>query len=168
MERKLNWMRGSLASESRGTERGTRFGLPWGKGSYRGGQLYLKDQSGRSLPLQTEPQAYWPDGSVKWSLHSTVYTDKPEYVIITDEAPEQAAQHALLVITKEDNKITINTGAAVWTMETGMTPIHTTFNGNTAAGSLILQLENQLQTGGTDTLVRTCRLLCVYTARMCS
>ena len=154
MERKLNWMRGSLVSESRGTERGTRFGLPWGKGSYRGGQLYLKDQSGRSLPLQTEPQAYWPDGSVKWSLHSTVYTDKPEYVIITDEAPEQAAQHALLVITKEDNKITINTGAAVWTMETGMTPIHTTFNGNTAAGSLILQLENQLQTGGTDTLVR--------------
>ena len=155
MERKLNWMRKSHYQELRSAWKGTRFGIPWAKGVYSGGPLFLKSQDGRSLPLQTEQQAFWPDGSVKWSLHSTVYKEKPESVTVTDQAPEEEAAFSPLVITREEKRITVDTGAAVWTMESGSRiPIQISFNGNTAQGSLILQLENRLQTGGTDTLVR--------------
>ena len=68
MDIKLKWM-----DASRQTAGGTRFGVPWPKGAQKQETpLYLYGADGKAVPVQNEAQAYWPDGSVKWTLHSTV------------------------------------------------------------------------------------------------
>lgn len=52
---------------------GVSWGVPWPKGAVAKNQVFtLSGQGGATLPLQTWPLAYWPDGSVKWSGFSTV------------------------------------------------------------------------------------------------
>ncbi len=52
---------------------GVSWGVPWPKGSTSREQAFtLKDGEGKSMPLQTWPLAYWPDGSLKWSGFATV------------------------------------------------------------------------------------------------
>lgn len=47
---------------------GVTWGVPWPKGLVKKNtELQLRDEHERSLPVQTWPIAYWPDGSVKWS-----------------------------------------------------------------------------------------------------
>lgn len=55
---------------------GVTWGVPWSKGDLKRGELAALCLSGADdgscLPLQSRPAAYWPDGSIKWSLHSAV------------------------------------------------------------------------------------------------
>lgn len=47
---------------------GVTWGVPWPKGLVKKSTAFqLKDEQDRSLPVQTWPMAFWPDGSVKWS-----------------------------------------------------------------------------------------------------
>src|SRR5262245_19251446 len=47
---------------------GVSWGVPWAKGVVPKDQKFaLTAPDGRTLPLQTWPLAYWPDGSLKWS-----------------------------------------------------------------------------------------------------
>ncbi|MEI2399767.1 hypothetical protein V8V88_31395 [Paenibacillus phytohabitans] len=58
---------------------GVTWGVPWSKGELKRGDLSALCLNGKgdssSLPLQSRPAAYWPDGSVKWSFHSAVCPD---------------------------------------------------------------------------------------------
>ena len=155
MKRTLTWMRNNYQQVLDGTVRGTRFGIPWARGEYHEEPLYLYDGSGKPMPVQTVPQAYWPDGSIKWTLHSTVFEQKPECVTICDQKPEAAAWIRPLGITEDKHSITIDTGEAVWTMTAeDNIPIRVRYHGNQAQGRLLLQLESHVQTGGCDTLTR--------------
>lgn len=50
---------------------GVSFGVPWKRGALqRDDPLSLETAGGRSVPIQTWPLAYWPDGSVKWTGHA--------------------------------------------------------------------------------------------------
>ena len=51
---------------------GVSWGVPWPRGSVRREQTFALSGAGGSLPLQTWPLAYWPDGSVKFSGFATV------------------------------------------------------------------------------------------------
>src|SRR5688572_8252672 len=52
---------------------GVSFGVPWPRGAIQKSQAFtLADASGQSLPVQTWPLAYWPDGSLKWIGVATV------------------------------------------------------------------------------------------------
>ena len=52
---------------------GVSFGVPWERGTVTKQQTFsLVGADGKSLPVQTWPLAYWPDGSVKWSGIATV------------------------------------------------------------------------------------------------
>ncbi|MEK5467061.1 hypothetical protein MKY64_18750 [Paenibacillus sp. FSL R7-0210] len=56
---------------------GVTWGVPWSKGDLKRGELAALclgggADDGSRLPLQSRPAAYWPDGSIKWSLHSAV------------------------------------------------------------------------------------------------
>jgi hypothetical protein len=65
----LNWLAGSAPAIATGVS----WGVPWARGSVRPDQAFrLATADGRSLPLQTWPLAYWPDGSLKWSGFATV------------------------------------------------------------------------------------------------
>ncbi len=49
------------------------FGTPWARGTlWPADPISMQDDSGRNYPVQTKVNAYWPDGSVKWLLHSGV------------------------------------------------------------------------------------------------
>ncbi|MEK3763069.1 hypothetical protein MKZ07_32300 [Paenibacillus sp. FSL P4-0338] len=66
----LRWLKPPAAAA------GVTWGVPWSKGDLKRGELaalYLGGaDNGSRLPLQSRPAAYWPDGSIKWSLHSAV------------------------------------------------------------------------------------------------
>lgn len=52
------------------------WGIPWKKGKVdRQSGFRATDGGGEDLPVQSAVRAYWPDGSVKWSLH-TLNLDK--------------------------------------------------------------------------------------------
>src|SRR5215467_11252329 len=54
-------------------ETGVSWGVPWPRGAFRKDQKFtMMDASGKALPLETWPLAYWPDGSLKWSGLATV------------------------------------------------------------------------------------------------
>lgn len=47
---------------------GNTFGIPWPKGTVNKNlEFQLTSNDGNTLPTQSWPIAYWPDGSVKWS-----------------------------------------------------------------------------------------------------
>src|SRR5262245_49386541 len=52
---------------------GVSWGAPWPQGKVRKEQAFtLTTADGRSLPLQSWPLAWWPDGSIKWAGFATV------------------------------------------------------------------------------------------------
>src|SRR5262245_14270817 len=52
---------------------GVSWGTPWPRGKIMKDQAFtLTTTGGKSLPLQSWPLAYWPDGSIKWSGFATV------------------------------------------------------------------------------------------------
>ena len=53
------------------TQTGVSFGVPWPRGGIQKREsLRLVDANGQSIPVQTWPLAYWPDGSLKWTGHA--------------------------------------------------------------------------------------------------
>jgi hypothetical protein len=52
---------------------GVSFGVPWPRGAVPKAQAFtLTTADNRTLPVQTWPLAYWPDGSLKWVAVATV------------------------------------------------------------------------------------------------
>ncbi len=65
----VNWLGGTSPL----LETGVSWGVPWPRGAVRKDQIFnLEAADGKTLPLQTWPLAYWPDGSLKWSGLATV------------------------------------------------------------------------------------------------
>jgi len=57
--------------EHRHTSQSATWGVPWKRGERFGvDNLHAADAQGRLFPTQSSVRATWPDGSVKWSLHS--------------------------------------------------------------------------------------------------
>jgi hypothetical protein len=46
---------------------GVSWGVPWPRGTVSANQPMTAVFSGKALPTQTWPLAYWPDGSIKWT-----------------------------------------------------------------------------------------------------
>src|SRR5262245_20719979 len=65
----LKW----LGDKPPATPMGVSWGVPWPQGKVRKEQAFtLTTAGGKSLPLQSWPLAWWPDGSIKWSGFATV------------------------------------------------------------------------------------------------
>ena len=57
--------------EHRHTSQSATWGVPWKRGERFGvDDLHAADARGNGFPTQSSVRANWPDGSVKWSLHS--------------------------------------------------------------------------------------------------
>ena len=47
------------------------WGVPWKKGDVHKGDVFsVTDENGNMPAVDTEPCAYWPDGSLKWTSHT--------------------------------------------------------------------------------------------------
>lgn len=82
------------------------FGSPWAKGSLQPNEVdnvILSDDSGNLIPAQTKINAYWPDGSVKWLLHSSVLATSNNYAVVkTKTRPNLEIPTAILATYKND------------------------------------------------------------------
>ena len=150
MDIKLKWM-----DASRQTAGGTRFGVPWPKGAHKQETpLYLYGADGKAVPVQNETQAYWPDGSVKWTLHSTVLDAPQNSYTVSDRVPETpAVPETCLKIHRQEECVTVDTGAAVWTMRINdRDMLKVTHRGGDSNGRLVALCERRIETGGYDSL----------------
>lgn len=91
---------------------GVSWGVPWSKGAVQKRQTFtLASVDGKTLPLQTWPLAYWPDGSLKWSGFATVANAEatgPLKLASTDAAA--AASTNSIRIRQSDTSYEIDTG----------------------------------------------------------
>lgn len=103
---KLEWMNDDLRDSGCAT-----WGVPWEQGALkRGDPVALTDHSGRGVPVQSRILAFWPDGSVKWTAHSAVFTgSSPEGFYMGKGTP--AEPRVKITATETENCITVDTGA---------------------------------------------------------
>ncbi|MEK3882309.1 hypothetical protein [Paenibacillus sp. PL2-23] len=94
---------------------GVTWGVPWKRGELeRGTPLTLRGIHESSVPLQTWPTAYWPDGSVKWTAHAASLaagSAQPGYTLQRCTGTEAAS--ASLTVLERDEYIEVDTGAVV-------------------------------------------------------
>lgn len=94
----------------------TTFGACWDKGEVTENAFTLQSPDGADVPVQSKAQAFWPDGSIKWSAH-TACAEK-----IRDGAellPAPAAPAEGIRITKREDSCTIDTGVMTLTVPLG-------------------------------------------------
>ncbi|KAB8139393.1 hypothetical protein F9U64_00540 [Gracilibacillus oryzae] len=61
------------------------WGVPWQKGQLDStDSISLENEAENSIPVQTWPLAYWPDGSVKWTAHSANLQNEEKAAITTE------------------------------------------------------------------------------------
>ena len=91
---------------------GVSFGVPWPRGTVRKEQTFtMTAADGKSLPLQSWPMAYWPDGSMKFTGFATVAGPAVASARIapgTSGAPAKP-----LTAARSGDAVTVDTGAVV-------------------------------------------------------
>lgn len=89
---------------------GTTWGKPWPQGELNVDQsLCLMNADSQSVPLQSWPTAYWPDGSVKWTAHAI-----PANLSLGDSFSILKGQSAKclhpVTVEQKSNEILVSTG----------------------------------------------------------
>lgn len=93
---------------------GTTWGTPWPRGQHPVGTAFsLRSPAGESIPVQSWPLAYWPDGSLKWTGHAIPASDTAtasgfELAAGTPSTPAQP-----LRVTETAGAFEIDTGVIV-------------------------------------------------------
>ena len=102
---KVNWLSGNAPSVLTGVS----WGVPWPQGEIKKGQGFLlTNQVNDTLPVQTWPLAYWPDGSLKWIGFSTVADKNTSSVNILPGA--SVPNKNRIKITVSENHVSVETG----------------------------------------------------------
>ena len=105
----LNWLGGSAPL----TAAGVSWGVPFAWGAVRGDQqFHVETNDGKSLPTQSWPLAYWPDGSLKWTGLS-IAGDPGITGPLSAVAGAGDAPAAPILVKKDFRKIRISTGPLV-------------------------------------------------------
>ncbi|MFC3493844.1 exo-rhamnogalacturonan lyase family protein [Glycomyces rhizosphaerae] len=100
----LRWLEGQPAESP-----GSTWGVPWGQGRFPEDQRFqMIADDGATVPVQTWPLAYWPDGSLKWTGHAVGPAAKAES--FTLRAGEPAAPAFAVTVTESSNHIDVGTG----------------------------------------------------------
>ena len=100
----LHW----LTPPATGGTQGVSWGVPWPQGSVpRATTFNLTDAAGKSLPVQTWPLAYWPDGSLKWSGFAAA---APAGELTLAIGPS-AAPAGMLSVKNDGKSVVVDTGA---------------------------------------------------------
>lgn len=96
-------------------------GVPFPKGQLpENSSLYLIDQNGSPVVLQARPLTRWPDGSIKWLLCDFLANlpSSAETVFELSHDAQVFQEGTSLIITKDSNSWSVDTGAAVFGIDT--------------------------------------------------
>ncbi|NOU62850.1 hypothetical protein GC096_02155 [Paenibacillus sp. LMG 31461] len=109
----LHWLTPRKASEA-----AVSFGTPWVRGGLLPGEsIRLLDEAGNVKPVQTKINAYWPDGTVKWLLHSAVLDTTQGHRMSKGEGAP--ATKSLIASQNLDGTVTVESELLSCTMATG-------------------------------------------------
>lgn len=124
---RVRWLRAPVVPS------GVTWGVPWRKGELHESdldrlQLGSKDNGSPAQPLQSRTAAYWPDGSVKWSLHSAVMPAGGAEPGLLELAPDQETapetRASVLKVSETEDAWVVDTGAILCTVgKTGANPV---------------------------------------------
>ncbi|GAB3563986.1 exo-rhamnogalacturonan lyase family protein [Spelaeicoccus albus] len=118
------------------TTTGSSWGVPWARGTVRKGMEFaLSTKSGRTVPVQTWPLAYWPDGSIKWTGHAVGTDAGRETTLHLKKGKPAAAQHSVSVRRHGDRIIMANGVVKVVLNTSGRTLIEKVERGGRVTGS---------------------------------
>ena len=102
----LHWLEAPVP----GSAQAVSWGVPWPQGAAAPTQTFsLTDDQGRTLPLQTWPLAYWPDGSLKWSGFAAVAPAGTSGTLTLAAAPAAAVGGTVSAV-QDGRSVTIDTG----------------------------------------------------------
>ncbi|EWM18813.1 hypothetical protein KUTG_09117 [Kutzneria sp. 744] len=138
----LHWLDGPPPAPS-----GSTWGVPWPRGQVAKGTTFaLATADGASVPVQSWPLAYWPDGSLKWTAHATgAETPVTGAFRLSTGAP--AAPRRPVVVSKSGDEIRLGNGVVdVRLAAHGPTPITSITRDGTVVGHdgrLTLLLQGQ-------------------------
>ncbi|PBK94821.1 hypothetical protein ARMGADRAFT_67922 [Armillaria gallica] len=124
---------------------GTSFGIPWAQGQIDRTTPIALTSSGASIPIQTWPLAYWPDGSLKWTGHALA-ADSPlsDTFNLSTEAPTEPSSP--VSVSQSSTQITVTTGSftAVFNTSGDVLIQSLLLDGQIKAqnGSLVVHLQN--------------------------
>jgi hypothetical protein len=100
----LRWLEGAPAESP-----GSTWGVPWGPGRFPADQQFqVTAADGATVPVQTWPLAYWPDGSLKWTGHAIGPAAVQE--TFTLQAGEPATPAFAVSVSESRNHIDVRTG----------------------------------------------------------
>jgi hypothetical protein len=89
---------------------GTTWGTPWPQGQHAVGTVFsLRTAKNESVPVQSWPLAYWPDGSLKWTGHAIPANESltPDFEL---SAGAPAAPSQSLTVKETADALEIDTG----------------------------------------------------------
>lgn len=103
----LKWLEENMASSQ-----GVTWGVPWEKGALkRDEEIILENERGEQIPVQTWHQAYWPDGTVKWTGHAVSLKENVKCLYLKKGIPSRMEEG--IQIKENENDIVVNTGAVI-------------------------------------------------------
>jgi hypothetical protein len=98
-----------LSKEPSSMATGISWGVPWAQGAVGRNAAFNLSAPGSSLPLQSWPLAFWPDGSVKWTGFATVLPTG--FLGSVTLAPGAATASGTLSVTNDGKSVVVDTGA---------------------------------------------------------
>ncbi len=102
----VRWLDGVVPA----VQPGVTWGVPWPRGEQaRATTFALLTAEGASVPVQTWPLAFWPDGSLKWTAHA-IPGDAMASAHYTLTPGQPAAAKHPLTVTESAESIEIDTG----------------------------------------------------------
>jgi hypothetical protein len=105
---KLNWLGKSPVLET-----GVTWGVPWKIGELqRNETIALIDINEKQIPICSWPTAYWPDGSVKWTAHSAIFSKESEKSFFLTKGKNLFKEKGLMIEEKVEY-LEINTGELI-------------------------------------------------------
>ncbi|KAG7086782.1 hypothetical protein E1B28_002711 [Marasmius oreades] len=137
----LKWLDGKAPST---TPSGTAFGVPWAQGEVDRTSPIAVLSGGSSVPVQTWPLAFWPDGTLKWSGHA----------LQTDSGLSDSLTLSVGTPAEPQNPVSVQQSSEGVTVTTG--PFTAKFNngGTTLVSSLELQGKSHVQNGVLELLLQ--------------
>ncbi|KAK0444554.1 uncharacterized protein EV420DRAFT_1002693 [Desarmillaria tabescens] len=89
---------------------GTSFGVPWAQGEIDRTTPISLTSSGVSIPIQTWPLAYWPDGSLKWTGHALAADNTlGDTLEMSTDTPTEPSSP--VSVSQSSSQITVTTGS---------------------------------------------------------
>ena len=151
----------SLGDRTYSIQEGITWGVPFQKGQLKSGQTFtLTAADGQTLPVESWPLAWWPDGSVKWAGFAAVSDgSQKEWTLTAQPKAKKQKTEPETIATETADGILIRTGALTCLIPSSGDAVlkDIAIDGRTvaSAGQLVCTTEAEETASGSTVLTRT-------------